>query len=64
MTDIIFPAGGTLALRARVLTYEVQPLQPGETPAARFIEDGLVVVRDGIIRAVGEASGRGQSFAT
>ncbi len=56
MTDITIPAGATLALRARVLSYEVQPLQPGERPAARFIEDGLVLVRDGLIEAVGEAS--------
>ncbi|WP_062111042.1 guanine deaminase [Aureimonas sp. AU40] len=55
MTDILFPQGGTLALRARVLSYEVQHLDPRQTPAARFIEDGLVVVRDGSIEAVGEA---------
>ena len=39
MTDISFPPGGTLALRARVLSYEVQSLAPGETPVARFIEE-------------------------
>lgn len=55
MTDITTTRGGSLALRARVLSYEVQALRPGESPVHRYVEDGLVVVRDGLIEAVGEA---------
>ncbi|WP_062015585.1 guanine deaminase [Aureimonas sp. AU4] len=48
-------AGASLAIRARVLTYHAHPMREGEG-AHRFIEDGLVVVRDGVIERVGEAS--------
>ncbi len=49
-------AGGTLAIRARVLSYHAHPLVEGVEASHRYIEDGLVVVRDGVIEAVGEAS--------
>lgn len=46
--------GGTLAIRARILSFDGDPrLDPG---AVRFIEDGIVTVRDGLIEAVGEAA--------
>ncbi|WP_082653088.1 guanine deaminase [Aureimonas sp. AU22] len=48
-------AGGTLAIRARVLTYHAHPLVEGAQGSHRYVEDGLVVVRDGVIEAVGEA---------
>ncbi|RIY00130.1 guanine deaminase [Aureimonas flava] len=48
-------AGGTLAIRARVLTYHAHPLIHGVEGSHRYIEDGLVVVRDGLVEAVGEA---------
>ncbi|WP_279482046.1 guanine deaminase [Aureimonas sp. SK2] len=54
MTDI-HPAGGTLAIRARVLTYHAHPLLAGVDVSHRYIADGLVVVRDGVVEAVGEA---------
>ena len=38
--------GGTLAIRARILSFDGDPrLDPG---AVRFIEDGIVTVRDGL----------------
>lgn len=46
--------GGTLAIRARVLSFDADPrLDPS---GVRFIEDGLVAVRNGLVEAVGEAS--------
>ena len=56
MTDITIPAGGSLALRARVLSYGTEPIRAGEGANPFYLEDGLVVVRDGLIEAVGEAS--------
>ncbi len=48
------PGGGTIAIRARILSFDGDPrLDPA---SVRFIEDGLVTVRDGLIEAVGEAS--------
>ncbi|WP_062210141.1 guanine deaminase [Aureimonas sp. AU12] len=55
MTSSSTEAGGTLAIRARVLTYHAHPLSAGEGGSHRYIEDGLVIVRDGLIEAVGEA---------
>ena len=49
------PKGGTLALRGRVLSFDADPAEAGAREPVRFIEDGLVVVEQGIIRAVGEA---------
>ncbi|MDY8108624.1 guanine deaminase [Fulvimarina sp. 2208YS6-2-32] len=46
--------GRTLALRGRVLSFAGDPAQEGER-AVRFHSDGLVLVRDGLIEAVGEA---------
>lgn len=47
--------GGSVAIRARVLSYGGDPERDGVDAAHRYIEDGLVVVRDGVVRAVGEA---------
>ncbi len=55
MSDI-HSAGGTLAIRARVLSYHAHPLEAGVEASHRYIEDGLVVVRDGVVETVGEAT--------
>lgn len=55
MSDI-HPAGGTLAIRTRVLSYHAHPLKAGVEASHRYIEDGLVVVRDGVVEAMGEAA--------
>ncbi|MFD2238392.1 guanine deaminase [Aureimonas populi] len=45
--------GGTLAIRARILTFDGDPrLDPAATT---YIEDGLVIVREGVVEALGEA---------
>ncbi len=48
--------GGTIALRGRILSFDADPAKAGVREAVRFIQDGLVVVEAGIIRAVGEAT--------
>ncbi|MBP0617846.1 guanine deaminase [Jiella mangrovi] len=45
---------GTLAIRGRLLSFDADPAVEGEAPSVRFIEDGIVVIRDGIIVEVGE----------
>ncbi|MBC8129711.1 MAG: guanine deaminase [Rhizobiaceae bacterium] len=44
---------GTLALRARLVSFDGEPAI--EPEAVRFIEDGIVLVEGGVITAVGEA---------
>ncbi|WP_182086906.1 guanine deaminase [Aureimonas sp. ME7] len=56
MTEPTLHDGGTLAIRARVLTYHAHPLLAGETASHRYWDDGLVVVRGGIVETVGNAS--------
>ncbi len=45
----------TTAVRGRVLTFTADPALAGPGSAHRYVEDGLVVMRDGIIETVGEA---------
>ena len=45
---------GTIAIRGRLLSFDADPAIEGEARAVRFTEDGIVVVRDGIIVEVGE----------
>lgn len=47
--------GGSVAIRARVLSYRGDPERDGVEAALTYIEDGLVVVRGGVVAAVGEA---------
>lgn len=49
-------AGGSIAIRGRLLWFDADPAEEGEGAAVRYVEDGLVVVDNGIIRQVGEAS--------
>jgi guanine deaminase len=44
------------AIRGRLLSFVSEPAGPGDTDSYSYIEDGIVVVRDGRIEAVGEAS--------
>jgi guanine deaminase len=43
------------AIRGRLLSFVSEPAGPGDRDSYRYIEDGIVVVRDGRITAVGEA---------
>jgi len=43
------------AIRGRLLWFEADPWQAGEDEAVRYIEDGLLVLTDGLIENVGEA---------
>ena len=43
------------ALRGRVLTFLDNPARVGEEASFRYIEDGAVLIEDGLIKAVGEA---------
>ena len=43
------------AVRGRVLSFTADPAEVGPERAVRYIEDGLAVVRGGLIEAVGEA---------
>jgi guanine deaminase len=45
------------AIRGRLLWFDDDPAIAGEDAATRYIEDGCLVVENGIIRAAGEASG-------
>ncbi len=45
---------GTIAIRGRLLSFDADPAVAGEAAAVRFVEDGIVVVRDGMIVEVGE----------
>jgi guanine deaminase len=44
------------AIRGRLLSFVSEPAGPGDRSSYSYIEDGIVVVRDGRIEAVGEAS--------
>lgn len=44
------------AIRGRVLTFLDNPSRVGEEASFRYIEDGVVLIEDGLIKAVGEAS--------
>ncbi len=46
-------SGASLAIRARILTFDGDPRV--DPAATRYIEDGMVTVRDGIVEAIGEA---------
>ncbi|MBZ8135095.1 guanine deaminase [Afifella sp. IM 167] len=43
------------AIRGRLLWFEADPVLAGEGEAVRYVEDGLLVLRDGRIESVGEA---------
>ncbi len=45
------------ALRGRILTFTGDPLEVGEASSHCYLEDGIVLVEDGRIVAVGDASG-------
>ncbi|TFF22071.1 guanine deaminase [Jiella endophytica] len=45
---------GTLAIRARLLSFDADPAVDGEAAAIRYVEDGILVIRDGIITEIGE----------
>ena len=47
--------GASLAIRGRLLWFDADPAEEGETRAVRYVEDGIVVVENGLIREVGEA---------
>lgn len=49
-------AGGSIAIRGRLLWFDADPAEEGEGRSVRYVADGLVVVDKGIIREVGEAS--------
>jgi len=40
-------------LRGRVLTFNAEPQTPDDTQAFDYIEDGALIVSDGLIEAVG-----------
>lgn len=42
-------------IRARLLTFHREPQSPDDTDAFTYIEDGALLVEDGLIRAMGEA---------
>ncbi len=44
------------AVRGRVLTFTKDPALAGSEPSHLYLRDGVVVVRDGMIEAVGEAT--------
>jgi guanine deaminase len=44
------------AIRGRLLSFVSEPAGPGDRSSYSYIEDGIVVVRDGRIEEVGEAS--------
>lgn len=44
------------AIRGRVLTFLDNPAHAGEEASFSYIEDGAVLIEDGLIKAVGEAS--------
>ncbi len=44
------------AIRGRLLWFEDDPALAGEDAATRYIEDGCLIVEDGVVRAAGEAS--------
>lgn len=47
---------GRRAIRGRVLTFLDDPARVGEEASYHYIEDGAVVIEDGLIQSVGEAS--------
>jgi guanine deaminase len=47
---------GRRAIRGRVLTFLDNPARVGDEPSYRYIEDGALLIEDGLIKAVGEAS--------
>ena len=40
-------------LRGRILTFHQEPLGPDDTDAYSYVEDGAVLIRDGMIIASG-----------
>ena len=48
-------AGTRRAIRGRLLSFEADPALAGAATAVRYVEDGLVVIEDGAITAVGPA---------
>lgn len=46
---------GLRAVRGRVLSFRDDPAAIGEEASCRYLEDGLVLIEDGLIRAVDEA---------
>ncbi|MBO0661312.1 guanine deaminase [Jiella sp. MQZ9-1] len=45
---------GTLAIRGRLLSFDADPAVEAEPHAVMFLEDGIVVVKDGVIVEIGE----------
>ncbi|WP_026379745.1 guanine deaminase [Afifella pfennigii] len=48
--------GAVDAVRGRLLWFEADPYLAGEEEAVRYVEDGLLVLKDGLVEKVGEAS--------
>ncbi|MDH3195859.1 MAG: guanine deaminase [Hyphomicrobiales bacterium] len=48
--------GNKRAIRGRLLWFDDDPTTAGEDAATRYIEDGCLIVEDGIVGAVGEAA--------
>jgi guanine deaminase len=48
--------GNKRAIRGRLLWFDDDPATAGEDAATRYIEDGCLIVEDGIVGAVGEAA--------
>src|SRR3954447_18189692 len=44
------------AIRGRLLSFVAEPAGPGDRDSYRYIEDGIIVVHDGRVAAVGEAA--------
>ena len=44
------------AIRGRVLTFTADPVEAGPDASHRYIEDGLVIMADGLITGLGEAA--------
>ncbi|MEF2553044.1 guanine deaminase [Aurantimonas sp. A2-1-M11] len=47
---------GDTALRARLLWFDADPAEEGEARAVRYVEDGIVLIENGVIRDVGDAA--------
>ena len=48
--------GEVTAIRGRALTFTADPVEAGPDASHRYIEDGLVVMADGLITGLGEAA--------
>ena len=53
--EAVKTTGRHLALRGRILSFKADPAREGRT-ALSYHSDGMVIIRDGIIRAVGPAA--------